>query len=141
VEWTTLIHRASGEKKVTDLSIDFYPAERPGIFASAMQTNVFGQSVPYDPVAKDADPYVWAGIDGNTLTVRALYIVDGGGYEMHYSPVWLNRCFFTIVVNTNKGDIVLKQYFLRLTFVTCAVDSHMIGHRGTANPFLLTVKT
>ena len=83
VEWTTLIHRASGEKKVTDLSIDFYPAERPGILASAMQTNVFGQSVPYDPVAKDADPYVWAGIDGNTLTVRALYIVDGGGYEMH----------------------------------------------------------
>ena len=26
---------------------------------------------------------MWAGIDGNTLTVRALYIVDGGGYEMH----------------------------------------------------------
>jgi len=69
VEWTTLIHRADGEKKMTDLSIDFYPAERPGIFASAMQTNVFGQTVPYDPVAKDADPYVWAGLDGDTLTV------------------------------------------------------------------------
>ena len=83
VEWTTLIHRADGEKKMTDLSIDFYPAERPGIFASAMRTNVFGQTVPYDPVAADADPYVWAGLDGNTLSVRALYIVDGGGYEMH----------------------------------------------------------
>jgi len=96
VEWTTLIHRASGEKKVTDLSIDFYPAERPGIFASAMQTNVFGQSVPYDPVAKDADPYVWAGIDGNTLTVRALYIVDGGGYEMHEYKRSLNENGLTL---------------------------------------------
>ena len=83
VEWTTLIHRADGEKKMTDLSIDFYPAERPGIFASAMRTDVFGQAVPFDPVAKDAHPYVWAGLDGNTLSVRALYIVDGGGYEMH----------------------------------------------------------
>ncbi len=83
VEWTTIIHRAGREKKITDLSINFYPAERPGIFASAMRTNVFGQTVPFDPVGIDADPYVWAGIDGNTLTVRALYIVDSGGYEMH----------------------------------------------------------
>ncbi len=83
VEWQTVIHRAGGEKKMTDLSIDFYPSARPGIYASAMRTDVFGQAVPYDPVGENADPYVWAGLDGNTLTVSALYIVEGGGYEMH----------------------------------------------------------
>lgn len=83
VQWKTVIHRVGGTKKVTDLSIDFYPSSRPGIYASAMRTDVFGQAVPYDPVGEDADPYVWAGLEGNTLTVSALYIVDGGGYEMH----------------------------------------------------------
>lgn len=83
VEWTTLIHRSTGKKKMTDLSIDFYPSSRPDIFAAAMRTDVFGQAVPYNPVGENADPYVWAGLEENTLTVSALYIVDGGGYEMH----------------------------------------------------------
>lgn len=83
VQWKTVIHRVGGAQKFTDLSIDFYPSPRPGIYASAMRTDVFGQEVPYDPVGVEADPYVWAGLEGNTLTVSALYIVDGGGYEMH----------------------------------------------------------
>lgn len=83
VEWTTLIYRADGRKKLTDLSINFYPSARPGIFAAAMRTDVFGQAVPFNPVGEQADPYVWAGLETDTLTVSALYIVDGGGYEMH----------------------------------------------------------
>jgi len=91
VEWTTLIHRANGKKKMSDLSIDFYPSARPGIFASAMRTDVFGRAVPYDPVGEDAHPYVWAGFEGSTLTIRALYIVEGGGYEMHVYERSLNE--------------------------------------------------
>lgn len=96
VEWETVIHRAGGATKKTDLSINFYPSARPGIFASAMRTDVFGVSVPYDPVAADADPYVWAGIEGNTLTVSALYIVDGGGYEMQIYKRSLNEKGLTL---------------------------------------------
>ncbi len=91
VEWKTVIHRAGGVTKNTDLSIDFYPSPRPGLFASAMRTDVFGQAVPYDPVGEDADPYVWAGLEASTLTVSALYIVDGGGYELHVYKRSLNE--------------------------------------------------
>lgn len=83
IEWSADIYRADGKKKRSSTSIDFYASPRPGIYASAMTTNVFGNVVSYDPVGEEADPYVWAGLEGDTLTVRALYIVDGGGYEMH----------------------------------------------------------
>ena len=48
-----------------------------------MKKDVFGNTVSYDPVGVDAAPYVWAGLEGKTLTVRALYIVESGGYEIH----------------------------------------------------------
>lgn len=83
VDWTTVIYRANGEQKKSTPSIKFYPSSRPGIYASAMRTNVFGHMVPYDPVGAEADPYVWAGLDDDTLTISALYIVEAGGYEMH----------------------------------------------------------
>ncbi|MBX2886611.1 MAG: hypothetical protein KTR32_42070 [Granulosicoccus sp.] len=82
VTWTTVIYKADGETKKSSPTINFYPSSRPGIFASAMKTDVFGHTVPYDPIAKDANPYVWAGLEDNTLTVSALYIIDGGGYEI-----------------------------------------------------------
>lgn len=83
VDWTTVIYRANGEQKKSTPSINFYRSSRPGIYASAMRTDVFGHTVPYDPVGADADPYVWAGLSDDTLTVSALYIVEAGGYEMH----------------------------------------------------------
>ena len=82
VNWTTGIFRANGKNKLTDLSIDFYPSPRPGLFAAASRTNVFGRAVPFDPVGEDA-PYIWAGIQENTLTVSALYILDSGGHQLH----------------------------------------------------------
>lgn len=83
IEWSAVIYRSSGNKKRSEASINFYASMRPAIYASAMRTNVFGNVVPYDPVGENADPYVWAGLEGDTLTVNALYIVDGSGYEMH----------------------------------------------------------
>ena len=83
VNWTTVIYRANGERKKTEPSINFYRSSRTGIFASAMKSNVFGHTVPYDPIGEGANPYVWAGLEDKTLTISALYIIDGGGYEMH----------------------------------------------------------
>jgi hypothetical protein len=45
-----------------------------------MKVNVFGGNVALDPM--QGDPYVWARIEGPTLTVYALHILDDGGYEM-----------------------------------------------------------
>lgn len=90
VHWKTVSHRVNGNTKEADMSIRFYPSERPGIFASAMRTDVFGQSVPYDPIAERANPYVWASIEGNTLMVSAMYIVDGG-HEMQVYKRSLNE--------------------------------------------------
>jgi len=109
VEWTTLIQRANGKKKLTDLSIDFYPSARPDIFASAMRTDVFGRTVPYDPVGEEADPYVWAGLEGKVLTVRALYIVEGGGYELHVYKRSLNEAGLTLEFERiSNGDKVTR---------------------------------
>lgn len=83
IAWTAITYRANGKQKKSETSINFYRSPRSGIFASAMKKDVFGNTVPYDPVGVDAAPYVWAGLEDKTLTVRALYIVDTGGYEIH----------------------------------------------------------
>ena len=83
IEWTTVIYRANGEQSVVAPSINFYSSPRPGIYASSMRTDIFGNTVPYDPIGKTANPYVWAGLENKTLTVRALYILEAGGYELH----------------------------------------------------------
>jgi len=83
VNWTTQIYRPNGKDKQTDLSINFLPSSRPEIYTAASRTDVFGNAVPFDPVGEDAAPYIWAGLQENTLTVSALYILDGGGHQLH----------------------------------------------------------
>ena len=80
VEWSTTIRKKNGKLRTKELSINFYPVNRPGMYESAMRRDVFGHLVPFNPIA--GDPYVWAGLDGDTLTVSALYLIDGGGYEI-----------------------------------------------------------
>lgn len=79
LDWTTVIGRSDGPRRQS-YSIDFSPTNRAGIFASAMRRDTFGHSEPLDPL--NGDPYVWARIAGDTLTVDALLITDDGGYEM-----------------------------------------------------------
>ena len=83
VAWTAITYGADSEQKEVNTSIDFYPSPRPGIFTSAMRKDVFGNMVSYDPTAADAAPFVWANLQDDTLTVRALYILETGEYEMH----------------------------------------------------------
>lgn len=83
ITWTTLKRGAddeNGEKKRKTYSINFSPTTRDGVFASAMRTDLFGKSIPLDPFK--GDPFVWAAMRGETLTVYALHITDDAGYEL-----------------------------------------------------------
>ena len=80
VEWMTTTFKASGKVTKKTYSVDFVPSDREGIYSSAMKTNVFGGRVALDPLK--GDPYVWARINGDTLTIFALLITESGGYEM-----------------------------------------------------------
>ena len=109
IEWTTVIYRANGEKRVVSPSINFNSSPRPGIFASSMRTDIFGNTVPHDPIGKTADPYVWAGLEENTLTVRALYILEAGGYELHvYSRTLRNKKLELEFERINNGEKITK---------------------------------
>ncbi len=80
VRWTTVIHRPGGASKQSTYDIDFVPSARPGVFAAAMRKNVFGHAVQLDPMK--GEPYVWARITGDTLTVYSLFVDADGGYEL-----------------------------------------------------------
>jgi hypothetical protein len=80
IKWETMIHTAEGNTRKKSYNISFRSSQREGIYASAMKTNVFGHEVPLDPLA--GEPYVWARIRGDTLTVHSLHIDESGGYEI-----------------------------------------------------------
>lgn len=80
VAWTTSVVRASGKAKTKKYSIDFVLTKREGIYSSAMKKNVFGGRVAHDPM--QGDPFVWARIVGDTLTIYALLVLEEGGYQM-----------------------------------------------------------
>lgn len=82
ISWTTILERSDGTVKRKSFSINFNPAkQRPGFFRAAMGRNVFGHDVPLDPL-KQNQPYVWASLLADTLTLHALYITEDGGYEI-----------------------------------------------------------
>ncbi len=78
--WKTVSYRSDGRVKDISYTIDFVPSDRDGVYAAAMGTNVFGHSVQLDPMK--GDPYVWAQLQGKTLTVYSMFIGEQGGYEM-----------------------------------------------------------
>lgn len=80
VQWTSVTYRPDGRTKEKSYTIDFIPSDREGVFSAAQKTNVFGHSVQLDPMK--GEPYVWARISGDTLTVYSLFVDDEGGYEL-----------------------------------------------------------
>lgn len=80
VSWTAVVRKDDGKLKRSEFSIDFRPTRRERIYSAAMRKDVFGNAVPLNPLA--GEPYVWARIRGDTLTVYALLITESGGYEM-----------------------------------------------------------
>ncbi|MFD3189637.1 hypothetical protein ACFMPD_05100 [Sedimentitalea sp. HM32M-2] len=80
VRWTTTTHKPGGRTKEVTYDITFVPSDRPGVFAAAMKKNVFGHAVQMDPMK--GEPYVWARITGEMLTVFSLFVDSEGGYEL-----------------------------------------------------------
>lgn len=79
LRWNSTTYR-DGTAKTKSYRIAFVPSDRPDVYAAAMTKNVFGHQVPLDPMK--GEPYVWARITGDTLTVYSLYVTDTGGYEL-----------------------------------------------------------
>ena len=88
VKWKTVIFKTDGRRKTQAYNISFSQTDRPHIYASAMKRNVFGGKVPLNPL--QGDPFVWARIKGDTLTVFALLIDDEGEYQMQIYDRTLN---------------------------------------------------
>ncbi|MGB7241033.1 MAG: hypothetical protein WBC93_02970 [Sulfitobacter sp.] len=80
VEWRSNTTRADGSVKEKSYSIDFVVSDRANVFGAAMKRNVFGHEVQLDPMK--GEPYVWARIEDETLTVYSLHINAEGGYEI-----------------------------------------------------------
>ncbi len=81
LKWTTIIHLDNGTDKIKNLHAKFAELKRPGIYASEMAQDLFGNFIPLDPL--EGEPFYWAGLKGDTLTVHTLFIHANGGYEMH----------------------------------------------------------
>ncbi len=80
IDWKTITHKPGGRVTRKAYSINFIPSGRDNIYASAMKTDKFGGRVPLDPLK--GEPYVWARVGGDTLSVYAMLVTDEGGYEM-----------------------------------------------------------
>lgn len=80
LSWTTVVRVPKGGLTRKAYSIDFTQMKRSGVYASAMRTDMFGNRVPLDPLK--GDPFVWAALGGDTLTVYSLHISEDGGYEL-----------------------------------------------------------
>ncbi len=80
VDWEVTTIRPDKSPKTKSFTINFTPTKRDSVFQAAMQPDLFGGKKPLDPIK--GDPYVWARINDDTLTVFALLIHDDGGYEL-----------------------------------------------------------
>jgi hypothetical protein len=80
LDWTTITKRPDGKTKHQSYSVAFEPTPRAGIYRAAQRRNMFGHFTPLDPMA--GEPYLWAHLSDDTLTVQALIITEDGGYEI-----------------------------------------------------------
>ncbi len=80
VKWITTTYKTRNRIKDATYEINFVPTDRDGVFAAAMKRNLFGHEAQLDPM--HGEPYVWARIQGETLTVFSLFVNDSGGYEL-----------------------------------------------------------
>jgi len=80
VSWTSVSYKNDGRTKAKTYRIEFVPSGRDDIYKSAMAKNLFGKATPLNPLA--GEPFVWARLEGETLTVFSLYIDEFGEYEV-----------------------------------------------------------
>lgn len=65
--------------------------------------------MPYELIGEDAAPHIWAGVQANTLTVSALYILDDGGYQLHvYERSIIDEGLLLQFERLNNGEKVAE---------------------------------
>lgn len=106
--WVTVIHSKDQKSRRKSYSIDFTKTPREGIWGSAVRRDAFGGRRPVDPLREDV-PFVWATIKGATLTVSALLIIQGGGYELQTYERTLIKEGMKLVFTRLRNGERLKQ--------------------------------
>jgi hypothetical protein len=115
VTWMTFTRRDDGSRKRKSYSITFRASPRTGIYSSAMRSDKFGNAVPLDPMT--GEPYVWARIHGKTLTIHALHITEGGGYELQTYDRTLTPQGLDLRFSRIRNGKILKEITGRLARV------------------------
>jgi len=80
LKWMSVTYRSDGRTKERTYNVEFLPSPRDHIYGSAMKSNLFGKSVPLNPLM--GEPFVWARFEGDTLSVFSLFIDESGEYEI-----------------------------------------------------------
>jgi hypothetical protein len=78
VEWETTLHKSGKQPEIKAQAVDFEPTRRPNVYAAARGGGSAGGRAPKGPA--DGEPYAWARLAGDTLTVNVLTITDTGDY-------------------------------------------------------------
>ena len=89
VDWSAQMSKGNGRVKRTEYSIAFEPTHRENIYESMMRADLFGHMAPLDPMR--GDPFVWATVDKNTLTIYALLITVSGAQDLQIYRRTLTR--------------------------------------------------
>ena len=80
INWQAHIARSDGSMKEREFEVVFRPSKKPGVFASAMAKNLFGNLVPYDPLS--GEPFYWASLTDDTLSIFVLQVLEKSTYEL-----------------------------------------------------------
>ena len=113
VAWTSTTYYSDGRVNEKSYHIDFRPTDRAGVYAAAQQRNVFGHEVQLDPMK--GEPFVWARIEGDTMTVFSLFVDDSGGYEIQqFDRTLIPGGLFLSFSRVRNGEI-LKTVEAELT--------------------------
>jgi len=107
ITWSTVTHRAGKQSKKSAFSINFRLSGRDNVFGSAMGKDKFGNEIPLDPLK--GKPYVWAIIDGKTMTVNSLLVLEDGGYEIQtYERTLIDGGMSLEFSRIRNGEILKK---------------------------------
>jgi len=107
VTWRTTTHRVEKSAKISKFSINFQRSGRDNVYGSAMGKDKFGNETPLDPL--QGNPYVWAIIDGKTLTVNSLLVFEDGGYEIQTYERTLTDGGMSLDFSRVRNGEVLKK--------------------------------
>lgn len=106
VRWTSITYRLDGRTKEKSYAIDFVESEREGVYSAAQKKNMFGHLEPLDPMK--GEPYAWARIKGDTLTVYSLFVDQSGGYNLQQYDRTLTDGGLTLRFQVVRNGEVLR---------------------------------